>query len=305
MGDVKVRRVSTNSQNTYFFASQIPSGFWAPKKNADGSLGEDVWWTFVDERMNEVESLNIPKPGELTLDSDKPWHKHNIESAKAYIRANGVIKILVDDFDEIAVVKAGNRAERVRALKELAQYEHDPQFVVNVARRLGMADVEKRKMVLITDFVQEHCETEPLVVLDILQGRYRDELFELDKARAHGLIESRDGFYYYGQSQMGASESAVIEWFNKYPDIFADIRERNRRQIASKVEASFGDRFQPFNAPDRATDKPLDVAATSKAIIEGQKTAEAKASIDALLKDCMREQIVVDSGDVLMFGDIS
>ena len=214
-------------------ATELPASFWAPGPN-----GFEQEYYFVDaygQRANFI----IDKGGAMKINTSDPNMAHNYESLKAWQRRTGSsafgAEFKLVDLEKEAESNVSTRQQRVSAMVRIDARKSDLSFVASLARRLGLASIALLSSNEVLDYVQQRADEAPGEVLEILDNVYQQELFELDKARESQIIIQRNGFYYYGQHNMGPSEGAVINWFHNNGTIYNDIVRRNAQTYGTLV----------------------------------------------------------------------
>jgi hypothetical protein len=293
MAEVHLLRYSTNQQIKSFQQTELPARFWA-----NDPTGRKREYNFVDMTGREA-GFVIDKGGTMKLFTENGYVRHNVDALEAILRTPGLVppgaEFKLVNLSRVAEDNAAKRSKRVKALVKIQEQETNMDFIASMARRLGMTTVGNMSQEEVLDFVQQKAEDEPAAVLEILDSIYQKELFEFDKAKEAGIISNRNGFYMYGQLQLGVSEGSVINYFHQHPDVFADILLQNANKYGTAIQKEQADTIRLLLEGKKAS-----------APVEVEKEPEVDPAAQLLLDQARELSIITDDeeDDALVFRHI-
>ncbi|PRY29822.1 hypothetical protein CLV58_12584 [Spirosoma oryzae] len=315
MAIVHVIRFSNNPQIKSFGDTHLPERFTA--KDPDTGLVRE--FTFKNA-YGAVQGFTIANGGTEVIDTEKDYNEHNYQSLRALVANPRMIppgsEFRLVNLESEAEAQKANRALRMKALNMIESSKDNGGLIGSIARRLGINNVGSLSAGELLNRVEERAEAEPQTVISIMQNAYQPELFEFDKAKESGLIRNKNGFYYYGEIQLGLSEAEVVAYFLKDQNLYSEIVRRNQSSYGpSAVRLADSLRSQAASAwhneqgsaqPLIATDVQKNSAAKTETPAKGEET-QADPEAVKLFEDAKAAGVLVfeqsdDYGDFYQFG---
>lgn len=290
IGKVTVLRKSDNPQKKNFGDTYL-GGFHY--RDAQGNL---IPRGFVNGRGEPQRAFFLGDGGKIVL--DKQRDAYNIESLKLMKNAEPPVfpagfTLDIIDHGDLAKKAVGKRHRRIDALLRVNEHKDDPAFIISVARRLGGgAELNELNKTQVLDYVQGKADSDPELVLDILDDSQQGEKFTLDAAKGYGIITLRNGVYYFRNELLGKLEDEILLELRKKPDAMVEIQRLVRTRA---VDAGMPAPKQRIDVSDLGAEPDVPGGA-AKAMTGAAMTGGSGAASDSEFEK------VGDQPDILAVG---